>query len=1084
MRTSEEIYHRIRWDPRFDPARFLLGINVRGAAPKRVPLPAFVPGGDVPWHRILFIEADGEVVWDRRAGVDRVDASPAGRVREARRLRAPFFTARTPVAWDPVAGWRPAEPVPAGPAPAHLRVLTWNTLWDRYDADRIDTARRRPLLLESLERSDADVIALQEVEAGLLDLLLRAPWVRSGYTLGTDPAGPDVDETGLLVLSRLPVREAGLHVLGPHKGVAAVTVESAAGPVVVAATHLTSDHAENGPARRESELARLAEVLAGVDGDVVLLGDFNDGDTALAGVIGVRDAWTEIHGPADPAVTFDPAANPLAAVSSLSGRASRLDRVFLSGSALHATDARLRGDSPMTPDGLFPSDHYGVAVDVAADGTQPSSGLSDVRPTARTAVVWIPPEDVRLAIQEIRRDHDPRFDRWPPHVTLMFGFVPESEFDRAAPLLSAAAAATAPFTARLEGVRAFHHRDDATIWLDPAAAGAAPWADLRASLERAFPRCRGAGSVPHLTLGKTRDAERLIARFDARLGSVSTRVGELVLLSRRADEPMRPRATVALGTGEIHWLNDEAPLVNEQGPSPKRHPENAPVPTTETAPRAAPTRTAKTDPRTAPTHTPEADRPTTPTHAPKTDPRTAPTHTPEADRRTTLARLRSAELVSERLRAALAEGVVEVVGSRRMGCALTGADLDVVATLPGAPDPADVRARVAAALPESTGMRRVTGARVPGLRFRYAGLDVDLMVVAAGSVAPAEAVPRRAELDEASAIALSAVSDADAVLAAVGGHRDRFTWLARQVKAWAKARGLDSAPFGGLPGLAWTILAARTIREAGDLPEGDLLRHFFGTWAAWDWRHPVLLRPNQSEPGSRPNEPAPASGLDRPGSRPSQSAPGPGPDQSAPGSGPDQSGSGSGPEQPTPGSGPNQPTPEVGPDQPEPDPVVPAAVRIMTPTAPVRSCTDQVGDGGRDLLTRELYRAWEMLEEAGADRELPAGLLSPPPMHRRHAAWAVITVRETPAEEFGVTLGRVRGRVRALLAAMEDAGIADAHAWPRPYEPGPGAARFAVGLGRRPPDATGLAAIAGPWASTLRGVTVEWAGCGEVPTLH
>ncbi|MCO6005185.1 RNA repair domain-containing protein [Actinoallomurus purpureus] len=965
MRTSEEIYHRIRWDPRFDPARFLLGINVRGAPPKRVPLPAFVPGGDVPWHRILFIEADGEVVWDRRAGVDRVDVSPAGRVREARRLRAPFFTARTPVAWDPVAGWRPAEPVPAGPAPARLRVLTWNTLWDRYDADRIDTARRRPLLLESLERADADVIALQEVEAGLLDMLLRAPWVRSGYTLGTDPAGPDVDETGLLLLSRLPVREAGLHVLGPHKGVAAVTVESAAGPVVVAATHLTSDHAENGAARREAELARLAEVLAGADGDVVLLGDFNDGGAGPADALGVRDAWTEVHGPADPAVTFDPAANPLAAVSSLSGRASRLDRVFLGGSGLRATAARLRGDSPMTPDGLFPSDHYGVAVDVSADGAQPSSGLSDVRPTARTAVVWIPPEDVRPAIQEIRRDHDPRFDRWPPHVTLMFGFVPESEFDRAAPLLSAAATATAPFTARLEGVRAFHHRDGATIWLDPAAGGAAPWADLRDALEHAFPRCRGESRVPHLTLGRTRDAERLIARCAARLGGVSAHVGELVLLSRRGDEPMRPRATVALGTGEIHWLDDGAPPVKGRGTSPKRHPGDTPA------------RTVETDPRPAP------------------------------------ARPRAAEPVSERLRALLAEGVVEVIGSRRMDCALTGADLDVVVALPGTPGPADVRARVTAALPESTGMRHVTGARVPGLRFRYAGLDVDLMVVAAGSIAPAEAVTRRMELDEASAIALSAVSDADALLTAVGEHRDRFTGLARWVKAWARSRGLDSAPFGGLPGLAWTILAARTAREAGGLQESDLLRHFFGTWAAWDWRHPVLLRPERSGP----------------------------------------------------------------------DPVVPAAVRIMTPTAPVRSCADQVGDGGRDLLTRELYRAWEILEGAGTDREPPAGLLSPPPMHRRHAAWAVITVRETPAEEFGVTLGRVRGRARALLAALEDAGIADAHAWPRPYETGPGPTRFAVGLGRRPPDATGLAAIAGPWASTLRGVGVEWAECGEVPTL-
>jgi hypothetical protein len=126
------------------------------------------------------------VVWDRSAGLGRIDSSSAGRVGDPRRLRAPFFTAGTPFRWDPLVGWHDAA-IPAatrtGPAPVRLRVLTWNVLWDRYDGDRIDTARRRPLLLRALERADADVIALQEVEAGLLDILHRAGWVRSaGWT--------------------------------------------------------------------------------------------------------------------------------------------------------------------------------------------------------------------------------------------------------------------------------------------------------------------------------------------------------------------------------------------------------------------------------------------------------------------------------------------------------------------------------------------------------------------------------------------------------------------------------------------------------------------------------------------------------------------------------------------------------------------------------------------------------------------------------------------------------------------------------------------------------------------------------------
>lgn len=82
MRTSDEIYHRVRWDPRFDPARFVLGISERGGAFQRIPLTSFVPGGDIPWHRVVFIEADGWVVWDRATGVDSIDSSGAGRVRD------------------------------------------------------------------------------------------------------------------------------------------------------------------------------------------------------------------------------------------------------------------------------------------------------------------------------------------------------------------------------------------------------------------------------------------------------------------------------------------------------------------------------------------------------------------------------------------------------------------------------------------------------------------------------------------------------------------------------------------------------------------------------------------------------------------------------------------------------------------------------------------------------------------------------------------------------------------------------------------------------------------------------------------
>lgn len=87
--------------------------------------------------------------------------------------------------------------------------------------------------------------------------------------------------------------------------------------------------------------------------------------------------------------------------------------------------------------------------------------------THTTAVVLIPPEDVQPPIQSIRRLHDRNFERWMPHITLLYPFTQQSNFDSTKPILAEVAQEVSPFTVRLASFDAFKHRKNCTLFLIP-----------------------------------------------------------------------------------------------------------------------------------------------------------------------------------------------------------------------------------------------------------------------------------------------------------------------------------------------------------------------------------------------------------------------------------------------------------------------------------------------------------------------------------------------------------------------------------------------------------------------------------------
>ncbi|MEO0600814.1 MAG: RNA repair domain-containing protein [Myxococcota bacterium] len=375
LRPAHDVYHRLRWDPSIDETTAEVVVLDRRRGPVALPFLAFDPAGDIPWSRVLGFRLEGEVVWDREARIDRVFGS----------------------------GATPGEGLGSRPRPrtddVAVRVLTLNVLFDRYDREAIQTAQRTPKLLALLEQTDADLVALQEVEPWLCARLVDEGVIGTWHATD-DARGETVQPYGQLLLSRFPILGHQIVPLGGDKRHLVASVALPAGRTTVVVVHLSSDRHGDAPQRRARQLAVLRARLGA--GPALVLGDVNQDEPVD---LPLDDAWTERH-PDDPGYTWDPARNVLARRISRTGARRRLDRVLVRGFSID--DIELVG---VDPSDLPLSDHHGL--------------LATLRPAPLPVrdEAWILPlpRSAARRLEPLRRRFDPGRFRWPPHLTLQRG---------------------------------------------------------------------------------------------------------------------------------------------------------------------------------------------------------------------------------------------------------------------------------------------------------------------------------------------------------------------------------------------------------------------------------------------------------------------------------------------------------------------------------------------------------------------------------------------------------------------------------------------------------------------------------------
>jgi len=176
-----------------------------------------------------------------------------------------------------------------------------------------------------------------------------------------------------------------------------------------------------------------------------------------------------------------------------------------------------------------------------------------------SAVVLSPPLNSWEPIQAIRAIHDKAYNRWMPHINLLFPFVPEDEFAQAAEAVANVLKQIQPFEVIFDSFQYFQHAKSCTLYLQPTSKDQIK--HLQSLLEKTFPLCNDlsnksdSGFTPHLSVGQWNSKEigRAKQNFtQSTLPKITPFTASSIdIISRQGDTPFVVQYSISLGTGNI-----------------------------------------------------------------------------------------------------------------------------------------------------------------------------------------------------------------------------------------------------------------------------------------------------------------------------------------------------------------------------------------------------------------------------------------------------------------------------------------------------------------------------------------------------
>ncbi|MEM7553887.1 MAG: poly(A) polymerase [Cyanobacteria bacterium P01_A01_bin.84] len=865
MLPIQEVYNRIIWDTRLNKNAFIVGFHERNSETgiKEIDIIQWSVNGDIPWHRIRYIRCQDKMVWDRDKHLDLFATNDLPAIafsghdsviafsghdslipwkvedetnsEELLKVEAVEFHSRRVYKYiSSVNGsvWKEVNHLPdltklRTTKLETLSIVSFNVLYDLYETEKIHTDKRIPVIFQHLRKLDADIIAIQEATPNFIKLLLSENWVQESYYISESTDAENVKPYGNLLMSSLPFSLVE-HRLSAQKRLLIGTYQINDEILQVGVVHLTSDFSQNAVEKRKYQLTTLLRYLKTQPGYSLIVGDFNTRGNQLEEILQVHnfvDLWEELH-PDEVGYTFDPRRNPLAELMSLQGKPARFDRILLNSPNLQFTgdSINLFADEPIanTNGEIYPSDHFGIRAVIKTSAAYPNKkkqNLQSISPTYKSAIVIIPPNDILPKIQDIRHRYDTKYERWMPHINLIYGFLPESYFAEAVEIIAPILAKLKPFTVTLESFQTFTHRKSSTAWLRPQTQPEEALQELHTVLQNLFPQCdeqskkSNVGFTPHLSVGQFSDSAEALRKLP-QWKPIKFTVSSVALISRRGNKPFEVRHIISLNQlNQNRGKGKDKKDFSIYGTSKEESLKECNI-------------DSNTELIQLVNHL-----------------------EPELTVEQKLQRQTILEIVKQACTECLGlEATLHLLGSERLGVATVNSDLDVVCEIPSYLSGESFLKNVEQRLQGlSCYSQLITDARVPLLRLRLEKISVDLLYAHTQSKI-------KTKPDSSSFKAIVGCWEADAIASLISqkniGDTTRkhiplslFNLLLRAVRAWAKSRYIYSNTCGFLGGFSWAILTAWSCKnyQSNDIDLDKLLFNFFQILEKYDWSKPISL---------------------------------------------------------------------------------------------------------------------------------------------------------------------------------------------------------------------------------------------------